>query len=100
MSGTLTLTADVGFRSCAWMLPFQRLGDSRNMFGRIAAAAAGNIDQPAACKVAQITCHVPGTRSKPVCERDWQTGIGIAGNRGTRFFRKVLEERIHQIGAE
>src|ERR1700732_5211433 len=60
-------------------LAFKRFGDSRDVLGRVATTAAGNIDQPCPCKIAQITRHVlrpqvdPGFR-----ERIRQTGIRIA----------------------
>src|SRR5882724_13302549 len=36
----------------------ERFGDSRDVLGRVAAAAAGNVDQPSPCEVASITGHV------------------------------------------
>ena len=82
-------------------LAFERFGDRRDVLGRVAAAAAGNIDQPSSRKVAQITGHVlraqiePGRR-----KRIRQTGIRIARDRHVRLLRELLQERIHQIGTE
>src|SRR5271165_5456480 len=55
--------AKAGFlsRRClplARRLALERFGDSRDVLGSIAAATAGNIDQPSLGKVTQITGHV------------------------------------------
>src|SRR5271155_1596412 len=85
----------------SWRLTFERFGDRRDVLGGVAATTAGNIDQSSPRKVAQIAGHVvrpqiePGRR-----ERIRQTCIRIAGDRDVRFLRKLLQEWVHQIGAE
>src|ERR1700680_5174113 len=44
---------------------FERFGDSRDMLGRVAAASAGNVDQPRPCKIAQIAGHVLRPQIEP-----------------------------------
>src|SRR5271165_2097983 len=59
-------------------LAFERFGDSRDVFGGVAAAAAGNVDQPSLGKVAQITGHVVRPQIEAgFRERIRQTGIRI-----------------------
>src|ERR1035438_1592189 len=43
-------------------LAFERFRDSRDVFGSISTAASGDVDQPSACEVAQITGHVLRTQ--------------------------------------
>src|ERR1022692_6960 len=82
-------------------LAFERFGDSRDVLGRVAATAAGNIDQPCPCKIAQITCHVLRPEVEPgFREGIRQTGIWVARDRYVCLFRELLQERIHQIGTE
>src|ERR1035437_10158472 len=66
-------------------LAFERFGNRRNVVGRVAAAAAGNIDQPSTCKVTQITGHVLGPQIEPgLRESIRQAGIRIARDRHVR----------------
>src|SRR5579859_3351995 len=58
-------------------LPFQRLGDGRDVLGRVAAAAAGNIDQSCPRKVGQIASHV----LRPQIEPGLREGIRQSGIR-------------------
>ena len=82
-------------------LAFERFGDRRDVLGRVAAAAAGNIDQPSPRKIAQITRHVLRPQIEPgFRERIRQAGIRVARDRHVRLLRELLQERIHQIGTE
>src|ERR1700746_1823839 len=60
--GTLDLVGVGFFRVCraplARRLAFECVGDRPDVLRRISATAAGDVDQPSPCKVAQITCHV------------------------------------------
>src|ERR1700674_831399 len=85
----------------SWRLAFERFGNSCDVLGCVAATAAGNIDQPCPCKFAEITRHV----LRPQIEAglgEWirQTRIRVARDRYIRLLRELLQEWIHQIGAE
>src|SRR5450631_717596 len=79
-------------------LAFERFGDSRDVLGRVAATAAGDIDQPCPCKVAQITRHVLRPQVEP-CFREGirQPSIRVARDRYVGLLRELLQERIHEI---
>src|SRR4030088_2145732 len=69
-------------------LAFESLGDRRDVLGRVAATAAGNIDQPSPRKVAQITRHVLRPQIEPgFRERIRQTSIRVARDRHVRLLR-------------
>src|SRR5580692_1707609 len=80
----------------SWRLAFERFGDSRNVLGRVAAAPAGNIDQPRPCKVAQIAGHILWAQIEPgFREGIRQTRIWVARDRHVCLFRELLQERVH-----
>src|SRR6266850_7433054 len=61
-------------------LAFERFCDSRDVLGCVAAAPAGNIDQPRPCKVAKIAGHV----LRPQVEPGFREGVRQAGIRVAR----------------
>jgi hypothetical protein len=58
--------ARVGGQSRRRMPCFERLRDRRDVLGRVAAAAAGDVDQPAVRELAEEAAMSAGSRSKPV----------------------------------
>ena len=73
--GALTLCLALKGRVCAVCnLPFprrhafERLGNGRNVLGRVAAAAARDIDQPCSRKFAEVRAMSAGPRSNPVAD--------------------------------
>src|ERR1700730_1729033 len=82
-------------------LAFERFGNRRDVLGRVAAATAGNVNQPCPCEVAQITGHVLRSQIETgFRQRIRQTGVWVARDRYIRLLREFLQERIHQIGTE
>src|ERR1700730_16783829 len=74
-------------------LAFERFGDSRDVLGCVAAAPAGNIDQPRPCKVAQIAGHVLRPQIEPGFRQGVrQTGVRVARDRHVRLLRELLQE--------
>ena len=68
----------------------ERLGDGRDVLGRVAAAAAGDVDEPALGELAQVARHVrrleieAGGR-----ERIGQTRVRVAGDGGARLLARA-----------
>src|SRR5438874_13069411 len=60
-------------------LTLERFRDCGDVLGSVSATAAGNIDQPAVCKLRQIARHVLGPQIE-ACLRQWirQPSIGIS----------------------
>src|SRR5450755_2286785 len=82
---TLNLTLEgKGFRNVSRpplsrRLASERFGDCRDVLGCVAPAPAGNVDQPAARKIAQITGHVFRPQIETgLRKRIRQTGVRIA----------------------
>src|SRR6185437_11287907 len=75
--------------------------DCRDVLRSVSATAAGNVDQPAVCKLRQITRHVlrPEIESR-FRKRIRQTGVGVSRDGDVRLFREFLEKWIHEIGPE
>ena len=82
-------------------LAVERLGDGGDVLRRVAAAAAGDVDQARLGELAEVARHVrrleieAGRR-----ERIGQARVRIAGDRRARLLRELREERIHQVRAE
>src|SRR5437660_6064558 len=69
----------------------ERFGDSRDVLGRVAAATAGNVDQPSPCEVAQKTGHVLRPQIEPgFRQRIRQAGIWVARDRHVHLLRDIL----------
>src|SRR5580700_10268045 len=66
---TLNLVGEGFPRGCrpplSRRLAFERRGNSRDVLGGVAAAAAGNINQARPCKVTQIAGHVLRAQIEP-----------------------------------
>src|SRR5882724_9920057 len=70
---------------------FECFGNRRNVFGRIAAAAAGNIYQSSPREVAQIAGHVLRPQIEPgFREGIRQASVRVARDRHVRLLRKFL----------
>jgi len=78
-------------------LPQGPFRDRRDMLGRIAATAAGDIDQAATCKIAQIARHVRRSRSKRSPKADWATCIRVTRDSHIRFSESP-KKWIHESG--
>ena len=52
-------------------LAFEGFGDGRDVLGRVAAAAAGDIDQPGASEFAQVARHVFGAQVEAGFRKGW-----------------------------
>ena len=88
-------------REVARMTAVQRFRDRGNVFGRVAAAAASDVDQAALCELAEEISHVLGLQVE-AGRRKWirQARVRIARDGGTGFLRQFREEGTHQVGAE
>src|SRR5271169_3587544 len=79
----------------------QRLGDGRDVLGRISATTAGNVDEARAREIAQVTGHVVWAQIESgLRERIRQTGVRVTGDRGIRLLREFSQKWIHQVGTE
>ena len=92
---------DLDRASLARRLAFERLGDGGDVLGRVAAAAAGDVDEAAAREVAEVAGHVGGAEIEAgLGERIGQAGVRVAGDGDVGFLRELVEERVHEVGAE
>src|SRR5579863_5858610 len=82
-------------------LTFERLRNRSDMLGSVPTVTTGKIDQASLNKVTQVPGHIFRPQIKTgFRQRVWQTSIGIARDRDVSLLRKLLKERIHQIGTE
>ncbi len=82
-------TSRSALREFARMHAVERLGDGGDVLGRVAAAAAGDVDEAAACEVAEGARHVGGAEIEAGLAR-----AGWAGRRwGSRRWRRRPSRR-------
>ena len=82
-------------------LAFERFGDGGDVLGRVAAAAAGDVDEAGRGEVAEVAGHVRRAEIEAgLGERVGQAGVGVAGDGDVGFLGELGEEGIHQVGAE
>ncbi len=80
---------------------FERFGDGGDVLGRVAAAAAGDVDEAVLCEVAEEAGHVARAEVEAgLGERVGQAGVGVAGDGYVGFLGELFEERVHEVGAE
>ena len=88
-------------RHMARLDAFHRFRDRGNVLGRIAAAAAHQIDEAIGGEVLGILAHVLGFQIKARGgERIRQAGVRIGRDKAIRLRRQFLQEGPHQIGAQ
>ena len=101
--GEATEPFGAGVSRCevARMPAFQRVRDGGDVLGRVAAAAAGDVDEPALGELAEETAHVFGLQVKARRrERIRQARVRIARDVGPGLHREFREERAHQVWSE
>ena len=82
-------------------LAFERLRDGGDVFGRVAAASAGDVDQSTFGEIAEVAGHVRRAEIEAgLGKRIGQAGVRVAGDGDVRFLGESLEKWVHQVGAE
>ena len=85
----------------AWLLVKERLGDGRDVLGRVAATPPRDVHEVGVGELGKVARHIgrlevePGRR-----ERVGQAGVRIAGDRRVGLLRELGQERVHEVGAE
>ena len=91
----------VALREFARMHAFEGLGDGGDVLGRVAAAAAGDVDEAAVREAAERARHVVGAEIEAGRrERVGQAGVGVAGDGDVGLLGELAEEGVHEVGAE
>ncbi len=76
-------------------------GDGGDVFGGVAAAAAGEVEEVGVGEVGDVVVHVAGFEIEASGgEGVWESGIGIAGDVGGGGFAEVTKEGLHEVWAE
>ena len=82
-------------------LSFERLRDGCDVFWRVAAATAGDIDEAVLCKATEEACHVARAQIESgLGERVRQARIWVTRDGDVGLLGELFEEGVHEIGAE